>query len=410
MIYLILFLIEIAILAYSDMKRWKALITPLNVMILPNTVAVIIAVIYSYSNKHVPNFYFPSLVVWMAGMGLFALPSIYFSSLCRRDNFNVRKGRWDDSYKFLCVIATICILISLYKLRSLSDTLDTYGTDEFSDEYQVSGIFAHLSVLLCAIFAYSVYKFDKHHLYTIFIIIGALIGMYAIGTKSWIIAPLLIGYYGRLLTGKTKFSVKTVILPVLLIFAIFFMSYFLILVMASTAELSPEFYEYLGEHFINYLSGANLAFSLDYQRGIVEPEMADALIAPFLNIINMFTKEPYVNVINPVHWHLGDMGDNNVRTVFGAFLCYSHSIVIFVMISLSYSILTHTIYLMSRYSKSLFMLLANCTCLTFLTYSFFDFTWVNLTPYELLVLFLLMHIILHGVKDKRIIATPIVGA
>ena len=403
MIYLILYLLEVTVLAYSDKKRRNTFITPLNVMILPNTLALLVAIIYSYSNKNVPNFYFPSLIVWMSGMALFAVPSFYFSSICKRKDFKIKVGRWDDSYLLLCVVATICILISLYKLRSLSDTLDTYGTDEFSDEYQVRGIFAHLSVLLCAIFAYSVYKFDRHHLYTIFIILGALIGMYAIGTKSWIIAPLLIGYYGRLLSGKTSFNFKTVVLPVLLIFAIFFTSYFLILIMASTGELGVDFYQYIGEHFVNYLSGANLAFSLDYQKGILEPEMGDALIAPPLNILNVLFGDKYVNVINPIHWYLGDLGSNNVRTVFGAFLCYSHSIPIFIIISVSYSIFTHTIYLVSRYSKSLYMLMANCTCLTFLTYSFFDFTWVNLTPYELLFLFLFMNFALSGTKKSKLV-------
>ena len=394
MFYLLIFLLEVVFLAYSEKKRWNSLVTPLNVMMLPNAVAVIIAIVYSFSNQYVPNFYLPSLIVWILGLFVFSLPSFYFSSLTQNDGFNIVLGPKDDHYKLLNVIATICILISFVKLRSLSGNLDKFGTDEFTDEYQTKGIFAHLSVVLCAIFAYSIYKFDKQHIYSLFIILGSLIGMFAVGTKSWIIAPLLIGYYCRLLTGKTELNVKTIVLPIIIIFGIFFLSYFLIMVIASTSEMSFDFMVYIIEHFIDYFSGANLAFSLDYQKGILEPEMGDALVAPFVNILHLFTNEPYVNVINPIYWDLGDLGENNVRTVFGAFLCYSHSYFVFVVMSLLYSIITYTIYVKSRNSRSLFMLMANCTCLAFLTFSFFDFTWVNLTPYEILAIFIILSILL----------------
>lgn len=394
MFYLLIFLLEVVFLAYSEKKRWNSLVTPLNMMMLPNAAAVIIAIVYSYSNRYVPNFYLPSLIVWIWGLFVFSLPSFYFSSLTQNDGFNIVIGPKDDHYKLLNIIATICILISFVKLRSLSGNLDKFGTDEFTDEYQTKGIFAHLSVVLCAIFAYSIYKFDKQHIYSLFIILGSLIGMFAVGTKSWIIAPLLIGYYCRLLTGKTELNVKTIVLPIIIIFGIFFLSYFFIMVMASTSEMSFEFMLFIFEHFIDYFSGANLAFSLDFQKGIVEPEMGDALIAPLINIINVFTNEPFINPINPVYWDLGDLGENNVRTVFGTFLCYSHSYFIFIVISLLYSIITYTIYVKSRNSRSLFMLMANCTCLAFLTFSFFDFTWVNLTPYEILAIFIILSILL----------------
>lgn len=400
MFFLIIYLLEVFALSYSEKRRWHTLLTPLNVMMLPNTLAVIVAVLYSYSNKYVPNFYLPSLIVWIIGLAIFALPSFCFSAINKRNDFKIDVGSKDDSYKLLNIIASICIIISFLKLRSLSGSLENFGTDDFSEEYQTKGLFAHLSVIIGATFAYSIYKLDRHHLYSVIIIIGALIGMYAIGTKSWIIAPLLIGYYGRLITGKTKFNLKTVVLPILLIFGVFFLSYYLIIVIASNNEMSFDIVRFIVEHFIDYFSGANLAFSLDYQRGILEPEMGDALFAPFINIVNTFSNEPYVNVINPIYWDIGDLGENNVRTLFGTILCYSHSDLIFVMVTLSYSIITYIIYLKSRNSNSLFLLMANCTCLTFLTFSFFDFYWINLTPYEILVLFLLVHVFLYSSKRK----------
>ena len=400
MLYLVIYLFEVLMLAYSEKKRWNTIITPLNVMMLPNTLAIIIAIVYSYSNQYVPNFYFPSLIVWIFGLAIFAIPSIFFSAINRRRELQIIVGNKDDFYKILNIIATICVFICFLKIGSLSNSLDQFGTDDFAGEYQTKGLFAHISTILCALFAYSVYKLDRNHLFSIIVIIGSLVGLYAVGTKSWIIAPLLIGYYGRLITGKTNFSFKNVILPLILIFGIFFLSYFLLMVVHSTSEMSFDFMKFIVEHFIDYFSGANLAFSLDYQKGIVEPQMGDALIAPLLNIVNLIFNEPYVNPINPVYWDIGDLGENNVRTVFGAFLCYSHSYFVFFIMSLSYSIITYGIYTKSRNSESLFMLMVNCTSLTFLTLSFFDFYWCNLTPYEILFLYLLMHICFSSSKGR----------
>ena len=255
------------------------MLTPLTVLVLPYTIATVIAIIVSYTSKEIPDFYFPSLIIWIFGIFLFWIPSHIISTVVnhKKQQFSVRIAKHDDSYVLLNVIAFICIAVSMTKLSSLSGSLDMFGTDEFSEEYETTGIFNHLAVVLSAIFGYSIYKMDlKEHKISIVIVLLSLVGMFAVGTKSWIILPFLIGYYARLLTGKTTLAFKTTLLPLLVIVGIFFLSYYLILILAGGNEMDSQVMTFLVNHFTNYLSGSSLSLSLDFQKGFLEPEMTES--------------------------------------------------------------------------------------------------------------------------------------
>ena len=403
MFYLFFFLIEVILIIFSEKRRWGNLLTPLTVLAIPYTLATIMAIVVSYTNKDIPIFYFPSLVIWIAGLFLFLIPSVLISTALKRKDgaFILNETKSDDSFNLLKWIAFICIAVSLTKLSSLSGSLEMYGTDEFSEEYEATGIFNHLAVLLSAIFGYAVYKLDlRKHRIAIVIIVLALVGMYAVGTKSWIIAPFLIGYYARLLTGKNKLTFKTTLLPLLIIVGIFFLSYYFILILAAGNEMDSQVMTFLGNHFVNYFCGSSLSLSLDYQKGFLEPEMTQSLFAPFCNLYNVIAGNKYVAFINPVQIDIGQLGETNVRTFFGTIYAYSHSIFVFIMVSFIWSTVTNFIYLWAKSSRSLFALLANCTNMALLTFGFFDFSWLNLTPYEILVIYLLMHIFLYRFRRK----------
>lgn len=404
MIYLLLFIFEVCFLAVIEKLQWGKWLTPLNVLSLPYTISVLVSIIYQKTTPNIPEFYYPSLMVWTLGLLLFEIPSAIHAKSVRkifkRNTHSVSVSHTDDSYVLLRNIAFICIAVSLLKIKSLSGSIDTFGSGDFSSEYQSTGIFNHLSVLLGCIFSYAIYKCDLNHKSSVIIIIGALIGMYAIGTKSWIIAPLLIGYYARLLTGKTQFNLKTTILPVIIIFGIFFLSYYLSIIFARGKDFSNEFLSFIGNHFVIYFCGGALTLGLDYKMGFIEPEMTEALFGPILNIFNSLFGFNYINVVNPIYISLGDLGSSNVRTFFGTILAYSKSPVIFVVLTFIFSFSIYHIYKLSCKSKSIFILLANTTNLTFLTLGFFEFYWLNLACYEICVIFLVMHYLLYKNRVK----------
>ena len=249
---------------------------------------------------------------------------------------------------------------------------------------------------------YAIYKYDKEHRKSAMLIIfGALVGMYAVGTKSWIIAPFLIGYAARILTQKTKFNLKTTLLPVILVFSIFFLSYYLSIVFVAGYDASNEFFLFVVTHFIDYFGGASLALSIEFKNGFIEPQNIPALFAPILNLFNAFFDFPYINTINPVFIDIGTLGSNNVRTFFGTIYAYSHSILAFIIIPLLFSAFIYKTYAASRKSKSIFLLFANISNIVFLIFAFFDFYWLTLTCYEFFILYIIMHFILYKKKERK---------
>ena len=382
MLYLAFFLLIVIFLVLSEKSQWGSWITPLTVLAVPYTLSVILIIIYRQFVPGIPAFYFPSLTIWIFGLLLFKIPSILHAKCL------------GPHYRY------ICIGISLLKIRSLSGALSSFGSDEFSAEYQSSSILNHLSVLLGCIFSYAIYKCDRNHKSTFIIIVGALIGMFAIGTKSWIIAPFLIGYYARILTGKSKFSIKTTLFPLLIIILIFFFSYYLSLVIWGDNEISNEILTFIGNHFIDYCCSGALTLGLDYEMGFIEPQMTEALFAPLLNLFNALFNLDYIQSINPIYIDIGALGASNVRTFFGTIIAYSRNPVVFMALILIFSFIIYHIYRISRKSQSIFLLLTNTANLCFLTFGFFDFYWLTLSCYESPVIFAVLHYFLY-IKPKR---------
>jgi len=399
MIYLLLFLTEVVLLTLLEKKQWGHLMTPLNLLAWPYTIAVLMIAIYRLVEPDIPKFYYPSLIIWMIGLLLFEIPSFLIATKTpvrfKRNDFEISICKNDDYYKLLKQFAYFCIAISLFKINSLTGSLDSFGSDEFSEQYQTSGIFAHLSVVLSCIFSFAIYKLDSKHKSAYIVILGSLIGMYAVGTKSWIIAPILIGYYARLMVGKNQIAIKTIIFPVIVVFFIFFFSYLLTLVYVGNNDVSSDFFIFICNHFVDYFCGGALSLGIDFQKGFLEPQMSEALFGPILNFIYMITGHSYVNVINPVFIDLGDLGEGNVRTFFGTIYAYSKSPLLFIIMSFVFSIYTNLLFSKSRSSISPFLLLANSANLVFLTFGFFDFYWLTLSCYEIPVIFLLMHYFLY---------------
>lgn len=397
--YLLFFFVEVLFLFRVEKTMWGKYITPLNMLMLPFVFATFVAIIYPLIDGDIPHYYLPSLVLWMFGLVLFEIPSCILAYQFNRQRnyqlFIIKEGKYDDFYVVLKYIAYFCILLSLLKLGSLSSQMDSFGTDEFSEQYQSKGIFAHLSVLLSAIFSYAIYKLDRNHKSAIIIVAGALIGMYAVGTKSWIIAPVFIGYLARLLSGRTKITLKNLLFPIILATFLFFFSYYLIIVVSLNNELDSDLMIYLVNHFIDYFCSGSLTLSIDYRLGFIEPDMTDALFGPIINIFNALFGLEYVKVINPVFIDIGTLGASNVRTFFGTIYAYSHSVFVLVLMTLLFSFITNLIYAYARKSKSIFLSLANCSNLVFLALGFFEFYWLNLSCYELFFLFLIMHFFLN---------------
>lgn len=398
MVYLFFFILEVCGLFFLERKMWGRILTPLNALMIPYVITTFVAILLPFYDRGIPSFYFPSLFVWMFGLLIFEIPSLLIAagqrSRMRKTVVFIIPGKRDDYYWFLFSIALVCIALSLFRINSMGSQMDAFGSDEFSAEYQQRGLLAHLQVILISIVAYAIYKLDWHHLTAIIVIVGAMAGMYAVGTKSWIIAPLLIGYYARVLSGKTKPTLRNTLLPIFAIIAIFVFSYYLILFRASGMDDPQKFVTFVTNHFLNYFCSGTLTLGIDYKRGFVEPEMTEALFAPFVNVINVLTDEPHVKKINPVFLSTGVLGESNVRTFFGTIYAYGKSYFLFSTLALSFSIITNAIYLAAIKRHNIFFMLINCANLVFLTFGFFEYYWVNLSCYEIPLIYLTLYFLI----------------
>jgi hypothetical protein len=127
MIYLFFFFFVVLILAVIEKIQWGKWLTPLNVLSLPYTISVLVSIIYQKTTPNIPEFYYPSLMVWTLGLLLFEIPSAIHAKSVRkifkRNTHSVSVSHTDDSYVLLRNIAFICIAVSLLKIKSLSTKL-----------------------------------------------------------------------------------------------------------------------------------------------------------------------------------------------------------------------------------------------------------------------------------------------
>ena len=384
-----------------EKRLWRTYFTPLNCMSIPCSAITILAIIFSYSSDDIPEFYLPSLIVWILGFLMFFIPSLIFSKSIKRDLLSIpRNNNIPDSsieksnriYNTLLIIAFICIGFLFLKMRSISNA--AFGGDEFSDQFVNGGFYGHITVLLSTVCAYMIYIVDNKHKLAWIIIILTLICMYARGAKSWIISPILIGFISRIIVGKTKFTWKIGVGIILSCVAIFVFSYVLILSIAGDADMDENLMQFLLNHFMFYLIGSPLSFSLDYERGILEPQMIDSLFAPIINIYLRFSQDSLVQVINPVSIDLG-LGYANVRTFIGTIYAYTNSWYGLFIVTTIFSSAIYFIFCISRQTKNIFLILANSTNLSFLILGFFEFYWLNLGVYEMFVIFLIFAMFTH---------------
>ena len=73
-IFLLLILcMEAVLLFLIEKKLWKTILTPLNFLMLPYMLVLGFTLIVS-GRWGIADFYYPSLVPWIAGLPLFAIP------------------------------------------------------------------------------------------------------------------------------------------------------------------------------------------------------------------------------------------------------------------------------------------------------------------------------------------------
>lgn len=349
--------LEIAVLSFCDYKLWRTMYTPLNMLMLPYAVILLITLL-SCGNMGIVEFYYPSLLLWMIGLLLFATPGFVFGvSLQKKiirqdthvlccDNINMRH------LTLFAISLTVLFLIRFLILIRTSSHMP--GSELFGEEYCGYGLWGHLHRILHALVIIYIFKYDKEHRYYLLLIALMLFVTFIYGVKSWILIPVLGGLCMRLMYGKTKLSLSLSIWILGIAFSVFFITYSLSLILGKEGAASfSVVMNFICRIFVHYVISGIVGWSQDLQMGILETPRIDALLTNVMNIYNAIAGNEYVNPINP-HFIYNGVNGSNVRAFFGT-IYVNANIVQYILIVLVVSVIHYLFLMWSLKSRSIYV-------------------------------------------------------
>ncbi len=184
------------------------------------------------------------------------------------------------------------------------------GGEFFAQEWAGHGFFGHLFTVLMGLNIFWLFAADKDHkrywLYVLGFFGVALLYL----VKGWFLAPMAAGLLLRLLTGKSKFGIKVILVSVFTGFAFFFASYWMCIYVASAekgipaqkkqqTEFKVEVSSYIGKHAVTYVAAGVYGLSEDLAQNTLEPREPEKIYAPFVNIGKVVSgKRDYVSHLN----------------------------------------------------------------------------------------------------------------
>lgn len=314
---LISFFIEIAVLLYVEKKAWRTLYTPLNLLMLPYAIILLLSIAIS-GNFGFVDFYYPSILLWSIGLLIFAIPSYTFAYIIQKNQKPLNSDIADKRMpKILQYISIAIILLFALRFITMLGGANIIGSDEFGEEYCGRGLWGHLRQLLLPILMMAIYFVDKNSKYLWLIIIPIVTIALLYQVKGWVIIPCLTGIVLRLYQGKTRIKLSLLVYILLGVLVVFLGSYIMILVVAGESELDNEVIFFVFRNFIHYLTSGTLGLSVDMELGFPDTGDFDMLITQFVNIGNILTGNNEMKTpINPLFYNTG-VNWTNVRTFFG---------------------------------------------------------------------------------------------
>ncbi|MCT4706782.1 DUF6337 family protein [Enterobacteriaceae bacterium H16N7] len=306
--------------------------------------------------------------------------------------------------QFSFVITLLCCYF-IYRAWS---SAGSFVSDDFESSLTF-GLAGHMFSILVALIPFVLKCYHSKRTKTVFIfIIFILFLLFMKQVKYWVMIPLVWIFWYSIVAGYIKISLKKLVVLCLVIAAslisLFFSVYFMKVVLSnggSDVNYSVLFYDIM-IHFFGYLYSGILTFSVFLSKGMYTNVIANDIIGLFagpLNLINVFLGEDLLNLTLPrtmevINSQTGTTG--NVPTIWGTLLLAAgyYSYVIYFLIIFFASFLQW----MTKYSSLYSILYTFMT--TFLFFSWFDYYYYLLMPFEVFVLCSLFYFIFE-VKIKR---------
>ncbi|RSK70254.1 hypothetical protein EJE24_00300 [Enterobacter huaxiensis] len=298
-------------------------------------------------------------------------------------------------------LALLISFLCAYFIYSAGTRLGSFVSEDFENALTY-GVPGHVFAVLVSLmpFVLKRYHADKRKS-ILFLLLCILILLFMKQVKYWVMIPFVWMVWYSVVSGYIKLTVSRLIfLSVTIIFLLmsfFFLVYFMKVVFSTTGQTidySAVIYDIM-IHFFGYLYSGILTFSVYFRQGMFNNLSVNDLMGLFagpINVLNLILGENLINLelTRPfvvLNNYSGTVG--NVPSLWGTLLMASGYLSFGI-----YFIIMFAISLLQWFSKFSNLALMVYTFLTsFLFFSWFDYYYYLLMPFEVCMLCIFFYII-----------------
>lgn len=328
----IVLLAEVLLLFFLEKKMWKTVYTPLNFLMLPYVAVLGITLIVS-SFGWAEKFYYPSLVPWILGLPLFAIPgwicfvlernvSAFGTTQALKTRLSESNGR---AYRLKLILTSVIVMALAIRLGVLlAQGVGKIGNEDFGIHFSGNGWAGHL--LLAGMALMVLLLFEKRSLLSWTVCLCILFFLFVYQVKECIILPLLMIFVALVLAQKIKWK------PIYLLWiflggvTVFFASF--LLIYGAGNRVFPEAESFgaqlksIAGLFVHYVISGTMGLSVDMQQGILESPDLRYILTPFYNLWYAITGQPLVSGYNMEFLSTG-INLTNIRSFFGTLFVFT---------------------------------------------------------------------------------------
>ncbi|MCQ2083744.1 MAG: DUF6337 family protein [Bacteroidaceae bacterium] len=398
-------LIEAGVLLYLEWKAWETLVTPLYCLAIPYLAVLFISIILSGRSGFV-EFHYPSILIWIVGLLLFAVPSFAVSEVAIKCNVipDVTNGDNGRVPGYIVALGIVTVLLFAFRLFTVAESSKyAIGSDDFAMEFSSYGFWGHLRHMSFIIIMFTIYYLDKCRRWLWVLIVGLLAVNVVNMVKGSIIIPCVVGVMMRIVSGKTKITGRFLLVLSICAVGVFFITFLLAIVVANRMNVNGGVLQWIFQRFVHYLTSGTLGLSVDMQLGFPDRGPFQVIWTPFINIVNQLCGNGEIlSPVNPT-FHFTGISLTNVRTFFGTLFIYTDYIQ-FCLYSLGISAFCYSLKVLSQRTGSIYTDAVYCYFCGLLAMGWFEFYLFHIDVIEIPVMVILLHFIDWALSFKH---TPI---
>ncbi len=401
-------------LTTAEVKRYKSLITPFTVTVIPLAViSISVNFIFIYSGVSPVSFranmllVLLSVLIWIVGRVM----STVFSVPEERTNYFDLFSLFEPYIRVLILVAVLISVIVFGKVLSLVRANGGWfylGTDEF-ERLMATGPVAHLIIFGEAVFVMifltaTKSKYKRMAYFSLFLLGGSIFIMMVKYNLLWII---MITFLLRNIHVPVNIQIKK-ILKIVLILSLVFIFYFMFLTFFwHTFSIGKSrMWEYFYKTFLNYFLTGPIILDKWMASPNVKPEWTMLIV--LFNIFNVIRGNPFryfsLKYVTTGFTHVIPGISSNVGTSYGVYyLIGGFTFTLFM--TLLVAVIGYAFFIKALKTDNMNLIFLNIFFLTISSLSFFGQYFTLLPFYEFPIFFVVLVVLFKGLYYLKRIST-----